>query len=63
MTRYRHDFGHVCHEYTPLELQFVVLVARFGNGRLGFVLLFLGLVRLYLLAAQEDALEEIDLVL
>lgn len=59
----RHHVRDVGHEDPTLELQLCVLVAGFGSSRLCLVLFVLALVGGDLLAAQQDALEEIDLIL
>lgn len=56
--------GHVRHKDPTLKLELVVLVPRFW--RVGFVLIFLAtllLIRVYFLAAQQNVLEEVNLIL
>lgn len=60
---YGYHFRDIRHEYPALKLQLCVLVARLGNCRPSLILLILALPGDDLLATQEDALEEIYLVL
>lgn len=60
--REEEDFGNISHKDATLKLQLGVLVPNLGSRRLGLVLLVLALVGSDLLAAEQDALEQVDLV-
>jgi len=62
-SRKSHDIGDIGHENAAFELQLGVLIPHFWSGGLGFVLLVLGLVGYDLLATQQYALKQIDLIL
>jgi hypothetical protein len=44
-------FSDVCHEYSTLQLEFIILVPTLGHVGLGLVLLLLALGRQHFLAA------------
>lgn len=59
----RHNICNIRHKDAALELEFRVLVARLGPSGFRLVLLVFDLSWHHLLAAEQNALEEIYLVL
>lgn len=57
------DIGNIGHEDAPLELELCVLVPYFGARGTRLVLLVFALVGIDLLATEENAFKEVDLVL